>query len=123
MGAAFFGQLSDIAKSYLLGAQVTDELFAFFYGGLYTEAEIPAAWGSEGAVLQALEHLKSCEYWNTRGLRVKLCRWFSVFDVLAQYLSHWHCVAYILTLLCMTQGIFSSMASLAEVIVGSLSAM
>ncbi|CAJ1383946.1 unnamed protein product [Effrenium voratum] len=56
--------------------------------------------------------MKSCPFFNKKGNLVKSCRWFSIFDSLADYLPYWFVLSVQLVHLCLRKHIVRSMEEL-----------
>lgn len=125
LGSAWHQTMRDGLASYMASHDWTCALFQSLYERIAFEFNdaSPAVLGSEQHMKKIFDDVGSAKVFRTKGTRVKLSRWISVWDAWAEFAPYRSAYLLILSYVCLRQGVvkhrdelpmFSSSASLAS---------
>lgn len=113
---AFLGNLRTASEEYFRSMDTSCPLFQFFYPQMHVASgQSSSTWGTPEAMDRVWQWYRSCPFFERKGTKTKLTRWFSLFDRLEEYLPWWWAMAAMTAFLAFQKGTFKSLNDLIEV--------
>lgn len=113
-GAAFFSDLRGAAAQFFANESIDSPFFTMFYENMSKDMGMyhQGSFGTRGHMQEVFDSLKRHDMLRKKGQKVKLSRWFSVFDKAEEFNSWWSGAAMLLCYMMVTNGVVAGVGAL-----------